>query len=247
MENIKILKISLVFFAFMFLMKNINDYDKKNDTKKISENKTKTIEKFTALKLKPWEVGFPEKYKGKDDRSFEFAADGTTTTKMIGSNEDYKQYDSTKWTTDKVKIFCENAIADVGTLYLDERYSSNDLPYNSNNYPNQYTFIPSETRKTKFGEQGENNVDLIPSKDYIPILLPVVGQKSASDTTLELKQPQTVLLSYKDKKITTMDTQHKCNFKGWESHQASLEYKRDCNKHEGYCSYLNCRGNAFCN
>jgi hypothetical protein len=231
MESIKILKISLVFFAFMFLMKNLNDMKK---------NKTKTVqvkEKFTATPLKPGEAGF--KYGGKNDKEFTFIG-----KKLVGSSTDYTQYDSSKWTNYETPTnnFCTSAMANEAYIYLDERWAYNNLPYNtentlSGNTPSNGLQIetvdklnPGQTKKGR----------IVIQSDYIPILLPIVDYKVPGDTAsgLELKEPQTILLSYKDKKITTKDTNPQCVYKGEESQNYDAIDRMACNKHEGYCSFM---------
>ena len=231
MESIKILKISLVFFAFMFLMKNLNDMEK---------NKIKTVqikEKFSAKPLEPGEAGF--KYGGKDDREFTFLS-----KKLVGSNTDHTQYESSKF--DEQSQFCEQTMSNDAYIYLDERYSHNNLPYNAENVINTTNNVPGVgieiTNVDTLGTDDSKVGKIVKQSDYIPILLPVVDYPISGDSrsgALTLKEPQTILLSYKDKKITTKDTNSQCGYKGEDLSQVpNATDRKACNKHEGYCSFM---------
>lgn len=237
MESIKILKISLVFFAFMFLMKNLNDMEK-NKTKTVQTKKKVIKEKFSATPIKPGEAGF--QYGGKDDREFTFLG-----KKLVGSNTDYTQYESSKWTNHPQ--FCGQTMANEAYIYLDERYSHNNLPYNAENEIGTISNVPKEgkeiTTVDTLGKKKNKVGKIVKQSDYIPILLPVVDYPTPGDSSsgaLELKEPQTILLSYKDKKITTKDTNSQCGYKGEDSSITgpNAADRKACNKHEGYCSFM---------
>lgn len=238
MESIKILKISLVFFAFMFLMKNLNDMEK-NKTKNIETKKKIIKENFSATPLEPGQAGF--KYGGKDDKEFTFL-----NKKLVGSNTDYTQYESAKFNSQTG--FCAATMANDAYIYLDERYSYDpkNLPYNAENVINPTSKIPGAgieiTRVDKLSKNQSKIGKIVKQSDYIPILLPVVDYPIAGDSNsgeLELKKPQTILLSYKDKKITTKDTNTQCVYKGEDNTvAANPNDKKTCNKHEGYCSFM---------
>ena len=222
----------------MFLMKNLNDMEK-NKTKTVQTRKKVIKEKFSATPLKPGEAGF--QYGGKDDREFTFLG-----KKLVGSNTDYTQYQSSKF--DAVTEFCSQTMTNPSYIYLDERYSHKNLPYNAENIidstnsnPEKGLEITTVDTLDSLGKDETKIGKIIKQSDYIPILLPVVDYPTPGDSTsgaLELKEPQTILLSYKDKKITTKDTNTQCVYKGEEEFAKGHADRVACNKHEGYCSFM---------